>query len=210
MKTLIALLAAATLAGLVPRPATSPAEAPTAPGPAAVPPPAAPSSPDQELAPYPLVRSNRSGRSYVRMLPDPEAPFDRERGSIACFDVGTDGDTQRWSASGWYAYEVHLDADASHLVRIGNWPRGQAPSDEHLALAFYRDGELLARYSTRDLILDPSKVLPSVSHYGFRDGQHPPRFVQPGRFELTTVDRVQYTFDATTGKEIGRRQLPPE
>ena len=118
-------------------------------------------------------------------------------------------DEALWSVEGWYAYEVFLANDGEHLIRLGNWPQGQEPEQADLAVAFYRKDRLLASYSTADVILDPSKVMPRVSHYMYLDER--PEFDRRAmRLELVSVDRVEWIFDVTTGAIVSRKQLPPK
>ncbi|GJM21443.1 MAG: hypothetical protein DHS20C15_13580 [Planctomycetota bacterium] len=117
-----------------------------------------------------------------------------------------------WRVEGWYAFRVLLSDDGRYLVRLGNWPRGQRPSESHLAVAFYDNGELLAEYSTRALIEDDSKVRPSSSHYTYRahDGElslvvgDTEKGELPLSFEFSTIDGIRYRFDVTTGEIVAR------
>lgn len=156
---------------------------------------------DEEVAPYPYVTASEDGRCYFKMIPavDAEGRSDREKGSGAAFRVGAGGqDEELWRVEGWYAFKTELSRDGRYLVRIGNWPRGRMPSDDHLAIAFYDRGVLLKSYSTKDLIRSPEAVRPTVSHYHFGRplGFEPP---PDERFRLQTVDGLLYTFDVTTG-----------
>ena len=98
-------------------------------------------------------------------------------------------------------------ASGRYLVRMGNWPRGNKPSNDDLAVAFYDKGQLLCSYSTRDLIREDSKVWASVSHYFYLDHEQHSGFIAkeglPGNFsfwfEFTTIDGIQYRFDIRTG-----------
>ena len=51
------------------------------------------------------------------------------------------------------------------VVRVGTWPRGQVAGKTELAVAFYRDGKLLRRYSTLDIAGKPEAVHASISHH---------------------------------------------
>ena len=97
------------------------------------------------------------------------------------------------------------------MVRIGGWAVGDEPSPKDLAVAFYDRGKLLAKYSTADLIKDPSKVMVSTSHYRLLANENlnkPDRQKEPApelrddlnRFGLKTIDGIIYSFDITTGK----------
>jgi hypothetical protein len=167
---------------------------------------------DEEVAPHAYVATAAGGDYYFRMVPEPVAgPYDPQTipGTGRAYRV-TDRETDEalWSTSGWYAFKVLLSYDGRYLVRIGNWPRGRAPAAEHLAIAFYDQGKLLAAYSTKDLILAPERLLPSVGHYEFL--AEPPAFLEPAggyALRLVTADGVEYVFDVQTGAVTGRRPL---
>ena len=165
---------------------------------------------DSEVAPYAYVAPTRVGSAYFKMRPDPEAKYDRDKGSGTVYFVKAVGpDEPQWSVQGWYAYDVFLADDAEHVIRMGNWPQGQEPEQADLAVAFYEKGQLLASYSTADVILDRSKVRPSVSHYQYLEGR--PKFDRRAmQLELISVDRVQWIFDVSTGKVVSQKQLPPK
>jgi hypothetical protein len=163
---------------------------------------------DEEAAPRPYITTAGEGGLYFRMVPDPVSPDEPQHlsGKGYAYRVGTDQrDELLWTTSGWYAHRVVLSDDGRYLVRLGNWPRGDAPSKDHLAVAFYDQGQLLASYSTIDLIRDPSKVRPSVSHYQFASGS--PGFVERygHQFRLVTVDGAVHLFDVRTGILAGRK-----
>ena len=159
----------------------------------------APAHADEEQGAYAWVRSARWGRRYFKMLPDKGSPYDHAKGTGIAYEVQPVGpDKELWRVTGWYAFEAWLSQDGRSLVRLGNWPRGHEPKDEHLGIAFYRDGKLLRRYSTRDLIKDRTKVQPSVSHYQYK--RSVPGFERSDtRFTLVSIDGVTWTFDVTTG-----------
>ncbi|MCZ6598718.1 MAG: hypothetical protein O7B99_13855 [Planctomycetota bacterium] len=165
---------------------------------------------DSEVAPYPFVAATQHGRAYFKMLPDPKGKYDRDKGSGTVYEVKAVGpDEALWSVEGWYAYDVFLANDGEHVIRMGNWPQGQEPEQADLAVAFYRKDRLLASYSTADVILDPSKVRPSVSHYMYR-GEVPVLDRRAMQLRLVSVDRVEWIFDVTTGKVVSQKQLPPK
>src|SRR5262245_44291637 len=88
---------------------------------------------DIEASPMPYIVAGDRGRCYVKMAPD------NEKGGIGtAFQVsGSATETPLWSVSGWYAFTTFVSHDGRYLVRMGNWPRGDQPSDDHLAVAFY-------------------------------------------------------------------------
>ena len=177
-----------------------------------------PSSADQPEFPYAYVASSPGGRFYFRMVPTVEGSVDRSDGFGIAYRVGNDeSDEILWRTEGWYSFEVFLSFDGRCLVAMGPWNGGSRPSNDHLALAFYRDGKLLREYSTADLVEDGSKVTTSASHYTWLardawvppsdpDPNHEPRFVRPVIFELTTVDGIVYRFDATSGAIVEKKK----
>ncbi|MFZ3072317.1 MAG: hypothetical protein WA162_03660 [Thermodesulfobacteriota bacterium] len=166
-----------------------------------------PSAADEEMAPYPYVVTT-DGRFYFEMTPDPEAKYDHDKGYGTLFEINNDG-TEKvlWKVDGWYAFKTYISHDGKYLVRMGNWPRGHEPSDEHLAIAFYKEGKLLKSYSTKDLIKDPSAIRPTVSHYFFL--KKVIGFEEPYnyRFIMQTIDNVEYVFDASNGMIVSRKNL---
>jgi hypothetical protein len=112
-----------------------------------------------------------------------------------------------WRTSGWYSYQTYISRDGKYLVRLGNWPRGEGPSEKHLGIAFYKKGKLLKSYSTRELIKNVSLVPRSASHYRFLkevEGFDPPTSLQ---FVIKTVDNVRYVFDVQNGEITSRKQI---
>ena len=162
---------------------------------------------DDEAGPYAYVVTAQWGRYYFKMSPDPKDPYDHEKGVGVAYSVSPKGvDQELWKTEGWYAFQTYLSSDGRHLIRLGNWPRGHAPSKDHLAVAFYEDGKLLKAHSTLDLIRNLSKVRPSVSHYQYY--KVTPNFKpNPQDFSLITVDDIEYTFDIKTGKITHQKQL---
>jgi len=160
---------------------------------------------DSEVPPYTYVSVSEYGRYYFKMIPD--NPADRETGSGICFEV-TAGNTDKilWTTTGWYAYSTYLSSDGKYLIRMGVWPRGQELSDTHLAVAFYKDGNLLKSYTTKYLVKDPSRIERTVSHYFWLEGI--PGLLPHGhRFKIVTKDNIEYIFDITDGKIISQKKL---
>ena len=163
---------------------------------------------DEERAPYPYVITDIWGSFYFKMIPAKNGYYEREKGIGVAYAVKSgESDKEIWRVDGWYSFETFLSHDGIYLVRLGNWPRGHKPDKNHVGVAFYKSGKLLKMYSTKDLIVNESKVQPSVSHYEYLN-----RVVKPGfvagygyQFQLTTVDNVKYVFNIKTGKVVSRR-----
>jgi hypothetical protein len=160
---------------------------------------------DSEVPPYPYVTVAEYGRYYFKMIPDTQ--HDREKGSGICFEVTADElDKIIWKTKGWYSFETFLSHDGKYLIRMGNWPRGNELSDDHLAVSFYKKGQLLKSYSTKDLVKNPTKIDRSVSHY-FWKKDRPILNTNEYRFKIITVDNIEYIFDIVSGKIISQETI---
>jgi hypothetical protein len=114
-----------------------------------------------------------------------------------------------WKTAGWYSFSVFLSRDGRHLIRIGNWPQGDRPKSDDLAIAFYDSGSLVKSYSTLDLLKDPSVVPKSVSHYqflgdgrtGFFDGEDG----KDGLFRISLIDGTFSLFRVKDGSVVAHK-----
>ncbi|HEV2839897.1 MAG TPA: hypothetical protein VGW39_01095 [Chthoniobacterales bacterium] len=171
----------------------------------------------------PLITVSDSGRFFFTMLPphwNEQAKITREPFGVA-YELRDDGSLRElWRVKGWYAFKCFLSNDGRYLVAIYDWPGGQKPSREDVAVVFYDRGKRLGQFSTADLVKDASKVEPSVSHYEwfFRPKEIEEEFPGPeaprnpeNTFGLTTVDGISYTFDVTRGAITATKQvvIPP-
>ncbi len=123
-----------------------------------------------------------------------------------------------YRTEGWYSFNVFISDDGRYLIQMGPWNSGDEVSEKHLALAFHKDGKLLKRYSTAQMVKDPDRIEVSVSHYRWMapglhekltDGQREalwPRLDNDNKFTLHTLDGWTYVFDATTGEIISSAQ----
>ena len=168
-------------------------------------------SADEERAPRAYVITSGDGEYYFKMSPDPQAPLDRGHGEL--FEVKSSGpDILLWKTEGWYSFHTYISRDGEYLVRVGNWPRGIGPSNRDLAVAFYARGKLTKSYSTQDVIKNPSAITASISHYNFLSSitgfKEPKSYDAPDKyhFVLTSVDQIEYTFDATTGAIVSEKK----
>lgn len=129
-----------------------------------------------------------------------------------------------YRTNGWYSYKVFVSYDGRYLVQMGPWNRGKEVDEKHLAIAFHKDGKLLKKYSTAELVKDPKQIQLSASHYrwllaGSRGGTETRRLSGEERetfrpcldsdqkFTLTTIDGWTYVFDATTGEIISTKDI---
>jgi hypothetical protein len=185
-------------------------------------------SADQEASNVPHVSAGPYGRCYAKSVPkhvyDPEdGPRQAGRTEVYHVEAGQDVLVERFD---WFSQKLFLNCGAANeflLVRLGPWHRGHEPQHDHLAIAFYRNGELLKRYSTLDIarLPDPEdagrpgaeSVSASVSHYSvFESGpemvriveQDGPVFSESWAIAATTVDGDELLFSMTSGELISR------
>ncbi len=143
---------------------------------------------DKEVLPYTYVISSENGKFIFKMYAE---------GKGIAYEVTENSyNNEIWKVEGWYAFKTFITNDGQYLIRIGNWPRGNKPSEDDLAIAFYQKDKLIKSYSTRELIKDDSLVPISVSHYEFMKEQP---YLDGFHIILMTVDGIAYKFDVTTG-----------
>ncbi len=149
-------------------------------------------------------------RYFFTMVPQDSGYSDEHPGATGkAYRLQADGDfTLLWRVSGWYAHQLYLSNDGVHLVRIGNWATGCELSDKQLAVAFYKQGDLLKKYSTRDLIKQENSIRCSVSHYQWRAETEQPQWLgYDNDFYLTTIEGVEYRFSLTTGDILSQTSI---
>lgn len=146
-------------------------------------------------------------RYFFTMIPQGTNDADDQPGAWGkAYQLQPDGDfTMLWKVSGWYAHQVYLSNDGMYLVRIGNWANGCELSDAQLAVAFYKQGQLLRQYSTKDLIKQKNSIRCSVSHYQWRAEIEEPQWLgYDNDFYLTTIEGVEYRFSLTSGEILSQ------
>ena len=179
---------------------------------------------DEEQLPMTKVTMSSQGTALFEMVAPPRGdkgpPLSMKESYGVAYWVSQDGAMhEAWRVKGWYSWCVFLSNDAHYLVRMGPWSPGRTPTNADLAVAFYRDGELLSQYSTKELVKDPSRVIRSGSHYMWLpDPNFGPWLYTPEAplqledayrsFRITTVDGWEYTFDLETGKIRTARRVP--
>lgn len=171
---------------------------------------------DSEIAPFPKVDKPYDGSCYIKQIPAKlryitnlnyeviETEIEEEA-FVEAYKILPDGkDEFLWSSVGWYANQVFLTNDCVYLVRMGNWARGSAPSAEDLAVAFYKNGEMLLSYSTADLIENSESVDVTTGHYFWLSQDQDSLGLSPwsDTFYLKTIEEKQFEFNYTTGEMI--------
>ena len=178
---------------------------------------AAPGAPrrDDEASNIPHVAASGYGRCYAKAVPD---SLYGQRGRTLVYWVRAREDSLV-ARHEWYSQRVYLECNVAapdgrvglSVVRMGPWPRGGRARAEDLALAVYRDGRLLRRYSTLDLAGRPDRVAASVSHYQVIDSVLGYRELPGNRFHFVvrTVDGRSIAFDAATGARLASAGVGP-
>jgi len=168
---------------------------------------------DSELVPEPVVVSSAfGGPCYFEMLPKNTGSGTSpslEAGLGTAYRLNADGSrTVLYRTHGWFSGRLFITRDGRGLVRIGPWPTGPVPTSNHLALAFYRDGTEVRRYSTVDLLRDQAKVRRTVTHYFWLATPSAPgggeeRSIwldRHDRLHVVMADGGRHTFDVQSGE----------
>ena len=153
---------------------------------------------DLVAPPRPYVVSSVDGSHYFKMIPDKKDVWNRAKAKGTLYEVRSGKDKVIYSVSGWYSYQVFISNDGKYLIRMGDWPSG-TPKTEDLAVAFYADGRQKKSYSTLDLLKEPDKAPRSISHYRWLD-KADESYMLSEMFSVVTIEKVEITFDITTGK----------
>ena len=183
-----------------------------------------PASADQEASNVAHVAAGPYGRCYAKSVPryvyDPEGE-PRQQGRTQLYRVG-DPDDVLEQVYDWFSQSLFLrcrPGGQTVIVRVGPWQRGHDPNADHLALAFYRDGKEVRRYSTLEIAgeekAEPGafsnykNVSASVSHYSvFAAGPELIKvtettgstFKEDWVIKATTIDGRVLVFDLETGE----------
>ncbi len=185
---------------------------------------------DTEARSFSFVITSNFGHSFFKMVP-PKGKWQENKYVTTkdaygvAYSIDEDGNFKElWKISGWYSHELYISIDGQYLVRMGPWNSGHEPNNNDLALAFYKNGNLLKEYSVVDLVKDKSKIQPTVSHYfwlarmDYRNltdkerkkwEENRLRLDGDNIFHLKTIDGIIYQFDATTG-EIKKKEQSEE
>ncbi len=120
---------------------------------------------DQEAGNRTYVTASEYGQFYAKSIPHETYGL---RGVTKVYQVGEKEDTLIQTYP-WYSPRIFLEgftgAQTVYVVQLGPWHRGHKASDEHHAIAFYKNDTLLKKYSTLDIVGSAENVSFSVSHY---------------------------------------------
>ena len=125
---------------------------------------------DRERGNASHVVDGKNGHCYVKSVPKySRDPSDepRQQGYTEVFKKGEGQDVLLYVYD-WFSSELFVicspDGDVV-VVRLGPWHRGNNPSPDHLALAYYNGANLKKQYSTLDISGDVPSVKGSPSKY---------------------------------------------
>jgi hypothetical protein len=168
----------------------------------------APALADDEASNTPTVVASEHGNCYAKSVPASAYGNDGLT-NVYAVDSGSDRLVATYN---WYASTMRLECNVAaanghvgvSVVQFGPWPRGSVANAETLAFAFYRDGQLLRRYSTLDVAGRPDNVSASVSHYTVVDTIIGYSWLDGNRyaFAVRSTDGRVLRFDAGTGEVL--------
>lgn len=134
---------------------------------------------------------------YIEMTPSHQW---RPEGKGIAYNADTG--KQLWEVN-WYAHGLILLNDGVHLIRWGPWA-GDRYGLTDLAVAFYKNGKEIKRYTVKELLQDPSKIKKTVSHYFWKDQNKPSKLSADEKYlYLYTIDGQSYKFEVGSG-EMGK------
>ncbi len=184
---------------------------------------ASPALADQEMSYFPHVVAGSSGRCYAKSVPKHNinpAGRPRQQGRTEVYRVGHSKDVLVQQLE-WFSQTLFVRCRPRSeivVVRVGPWHRGHNPRADHLAIAFYRGGRLIRRYSTLDIAGDEmaqedgisryKNVSVSISHYSVFESwpelttiseKVGAIFKKDWVIKATTIDGRVLVFDMATG-----------
>ena len=185
---------------------------------------AGPALADQESGNVAHVVAGPYGRCYAKSVPthiyDPDGE-PRQQGHTTLYRVGDARDIVERRID-WFSQKLFLRcglANDTLVVRVGPLHRGHDPHADHLAIAFYKGGTSLKRYSTLDIaggekakdggFSKYANVSASVSHYTVFEAEPEmvkvttnvgPVFTENWIIKATTVGGRALVFDMASGE----------
>jgi hypothetical protein len=161
---------------------------------------------DEEAGNRAYVQSGEYGLFYLKSVPAESYGL---KGKTQVFQVMPEQDKLLFTYD-WYSPELYLTGflagPSVYVVKFGSWTRGHVANTDDLAVAFYKNDQLLKEYSTLDIVKDEKNVSASVSHYtvfkkrlGFRRP-----FGNQIIFDVEKENGDILSFDVDTGKIVSK------
>ncbi|MCA9398606.1 MAG: hypothetical protein KC618_02570 [Candidatus Omnitrophica bacterium] len=163
---------------------------------------------DEEASNRTYVKSSEYGQFYVKSVPAESYGL---AGKTRVYWVKDEQDQLLFTYD-WYSPELYIYGFAPgspvYVVKFGPWHRGHLANHNDLAIAFYKNDQLLKEYSTLDIVKDDKNVSTSVSHYTMfkkRMGFRRPWGNQI-IFDVQTLDDKILSFNTETGELISQEE----
>ncbi len=120
---------------------------------------------DQEAGNRTYVQSSDYGQFYVKSVPKEQYGL---AGTTRVYQVQNTDDILLYTYD-WYSPEIYVYGFTAgptvYIIQFGPWHRGHQANSEDLAIALYKNDQLLKNYSTLDIAGEETNVSASVSHY---------------------------------------------
>ncbi|NND64985.1 MAG: hypothetical protein HKM24_03375 [Gammaproteobacteria bacterium] len=109
------------------------------------------------------MTASQWGNFYAKSVPSERYGL---KGSTKVYQV-TNNDDLLLHSYDWYSPQIYVDGFVSsvYVIQMGPWQRGHEASEDHHAIAFYKNDQLLKKYSTKEIIEMGATIQASVSHY---------------------------------------------
>lgn len=163
---------------------------------------------DKEAGNRAYVKASEWGQVYAKSIPAESYGL---KGTTNIYQVQP-GEDQLLQTYDWYAPELYVDGftglQTVYVVQMGPWARGHEASNDHSAVAFYKNDQRIASYSTLDIVGAPGNVESSISHYhvfGKRHGFRRP-FGNQLMFDIEDVKGRLLSFNVDTGKLVTKAE----
>ena len=168
---------------------------------------AMPTHGDEEASNGAYVVVSSGGQFYARCIPAESYGL---KGRTEIYEVGQKD--RLLHTYDWYSTQTFLEGwhgGSVYAVEMGPWHRGNRATKDELALAIYKDGALLKKYSTLDIAGTPENVSSSISHYvvfrkleGFRADLGGFSY-----FRTEATDGRELVFNLENGQQLTPKEL---
>ena len=148
---------------------------------------------DSPARPSDYVTPTENGKYEFRMY---AASYSKESAKKSgLYLAGSDDSDPIWTIDG-YSFNVTPHSNGMNLIRFGPW----ASSTSDLAVAFYKNGDLLKDYAISELVTDESKLQHTVSHFFWLSAREYDE--TNNTLMMATMDGNEYIFSILTGEII--------
>ena len=141
--------------------------------------------------PWTMVVGCKSGRYYLKLIPDSETTFGKTMATAVVYKAGPAPflDVEVWRGRMWWN-AVYLSNGGEHVVWIGADPYFKN------AIEFYRRDKMVRAYKIADLVKDGSKLRTTAGGWViWRSSEVAPSYSLDPVFRLVTTDNIEYYFD---------------